>query len=132
MAQGLRLCAPNAEGTSSVPDWGTKILHAVWWSFKKKKQVVQYIGIEFISTAFRFPWLPFSSHALIPCKASPSASQPVRGSLGRPWGLDQPDCGSALCLSLPARSQHPYLSMSVPSFPGRLLDVLQAFDGESP
>lgn len=96
----------------------------------KKNQVVQYIGIEFISTVFL--WLLFSSHALIPCKASPSASQPVKGSPGRPWGLDQPDCGSALCLSLPARSQHPYLSMSVPSFPGRLLDVLQAFDGESP
>ena len=27
VAQGLRLCAPNAEGTGSIPGGGTKILH---------------------------------------------------------------------------------------------------------
>ena len=80
MAQGLRLCAPNAEGMSSIPDWGTKILHALWWSFQKKR-VVQYIGIEFVSTTFRFPWLPFSSHALIHCKASLS----IPATEGQSW-----------------------------------------------
>ena len=38
MVQWLRLCASNAEGTDSIPGWGTKIPHAVWYSKKKKKK----------------------------------------------------------------------------------------------
>ena len=36
----VRLCAPNAGGTGSIPGWGTKIPHATWcitWQKKKKK-----------------------------------------------------------------------------------------------
>ena len=35
--QWLRLCAPNAEGMGSIPDWGAKTLHATWHGQKKKK-----------------------------------------------------------------------------------------------
>ena len=38
MVQWLRFSAPNAGGMGSIPDQGTKILHAKWCSqFKKKK-----------------------------------------------------------------------------------------------
>ena len=36
--QWLRLCAPNAEGMGSIPDWGAKTLHATWHGQKKKKK----------------------------------------------------------------------------------------------
>ena len=49
--------------------------------FGQKKQVVQYTGIEFVSTTFHFPWLPFSSHALIHCKASFS----IPATEGQSW-----------------------------------------------
>ena len=29
MVQGLRLCASNAGSVGSIPDWGTKLPHAV-------------------------------------------------------------------------------------------------------
>ena len=35
MAQGLRLCAPNAEGTGSISGWGTKISPATRHSQNK-------------------------------------------------------------------------------------------------
>ena len=36
--QWLRLQAPNAGGTVSVPSWGTKILHATWYSSPPKRK----------------------------------------------------------------------------------------------
>ena len=38
VVQWLKVHAPNAGGTTSVPGWGTKILHAKWYSLKKKKK----------------------------------------------------------------------------------------------
>ena len=32
VAQGLRICTPNAGGTGAIPDQGTKIPHATWCS----------------------------------------------------------------------------------------------------
>ena len=32
VAQGLRICTPNAGGTGATPDQGTKIPHATWCS----------------------------------------------------------------------------------------------------
>ena len=37
MVQWLRPSPSNAEGTGSIPNWGTKIPHAVWLSQKVKK-----------------------------------------------------------------------------------------------
>ena len=37
VVQGLRLCVSTAGGTGSIPGPGTKILHARWYSQKKKK-----------------------------------------------------------------------------------------------
>ena len=36
--QWLRLCAPKAEGTGSVPGQGNKILHAMQCGLKKKRR----------------------------------------------------------------------------------------------
>ena len=36
MVQWLRLHAPSAGGTGSIPAWGTKILHAIWCGQKNK------------------------------------------------------------------------------------------------
>ena len=36
MAQWLRLCAANAEGTGSIPGQGTQFLNATWHSLKNK------------------------------------------------------------------------------------------------
>ena len=38
VVQWLRVHAPNAEGMTSIPGWGTKILHAKWYGLKKKKR----------------------------------------------------------------------------------------------
>ena len=38
VVQWLRVHAPNAEGMTSIPGWGTKILHAKWYGLKKKKK----------------------------------------------------------------------------------------------
>ena len=38
MAQRLRICASTVGGTGSIPGWGTKILHVVWWVQSKKKK----------------------------------------------------------------------------------------------
>ena len=38
----LRLHAPNAGGTGSIPGQGTKIPHAAWRTQKKKKKVSIY------------------------------------------------------------------------------------------
>ena len=37
VVQGLRLCVSTAGGTGSIPGPGTKILHARWYSQKKKR-----------------------------------------------------------------------------------------------
>ena len=34
VVQGLRLCAPNIGGVGSVPDWGIKISHVMWFGKK--------------------------------------------------------------------------------------------------
>ena len=34
VVQQLRLCASTAEGSGSIPGWGTKIQHAEWFSQK--------------------------------------------------------------------------------------------------
>lgn len=34
---GLRLCPSNARGMGSIPAQGTKVLHTVWHSPKKRK-----------------------------------------------------------------------------------------------
>ena len=38
MVQWLRLHATNAGDSNSIPDWGTKIPHAVWYGQKKEKK----------------------------------------------------------------------------------------------
>ena len=38
MVQWLRLCAPSSENTGSIHGWGTKILHAIQYDQKKKKE----------------------------------------------------------------------------------------------
>ena len=38
MVQWLRPCAPNADNTGSIPGWGTKILYAIQYDQKKKKE----------------------------------------------------------------------------------------------
>ena len=38
MVQWLRLCAPNARGTASIPGWRTEIPHATRHGKKKKKK----------------------------------------------------------------------------------------------
>ena len=35
--QRLRLCTSNAGALGSIPGWGTKIPHAIWYSQKGKK-----------------------------------------------------------------------------------------------
>ena len=37
MIQWLRLCAPNAGGTGSIPGWEIKIPHTAWYGKKKIK-----------------------------------------------------------------------------------------------
>ena len=37
MVQWLRLRASTAGGMGLISDWGTKIMHALWYSKKKKK-----------------------------------------------------------------------------------------------
>ena len=34
VVQQLRFCASTAEGSGSIPGWGTKIPHAEWFSQK--------------------------------------------------------------------------------------------------
>ena len=38
VVQWLRFLVPSSEGTSSIPGWETKILHAVWSKKKKEKK----------------------------------------------------------------------------------------------
>ena len=38
VVQWFRLQASDAEGTGLIPDWGTNIPHATWYSQKKKKK----------------------------------------------------------------------------------------------
>ena len=38
VVQWLRFLVPSSEGTSSIPGWETKILHAVWPKKKKEKE----------------------------------------------------------------------------------------------
>ena len=47
MVQWLRLHAPNAGGTSSIPGQGTKIPHATQLSQKKKKILNTYLAYQF-------------------------------------------------------------------------------------
>ena len=42
VVQWLELRAFTGEGTGSIPDWGTKILHAVGCGQKKKKKKVSH------------------------------------------------------------------------------------------
>ena len=42
--QWLRLHAPNAGGTGSIPGWGTNILHTAWRGHEKKK--IKLIGLS--------------------------------------------------------------------------------------
>ena len=44
MVQWLKLCASTVGGAGSIPGWGTKIPHALWYSqktnkLKKKKKI---------------------------------------------------------------------------------------------
>ena len=50
-AQWLRLCTPSEEGTSIIPGWGTKVLHATRCSQKKKKKT-QYLSCNCIQSFF--------------------------------------------------------------------------------
>ena len=43
MVQGLRLCASNAGSVGSIPDWGTKIPHAVGVT---KTKFLKYVSVE--------------------------------------------------------------------------------------
>ena len=38
MVQWLRLCTSGAEGMGLIPNWGSKIPHAVQWQKKKVKK----------------------------------------------------------------------------------------------
>ena len=39
VAQWLRFHAPNAGGTGSIPGWGTKIPHNVWWGQQQQQKL---------------------------------------------------------------------------------------------
>ena len=41
VVQQLGVCAPSAGGTGSIPDWGTKILHAMWCGQKQINKISQ-------------------------------------------------------------------------------------------
>ena len=48
MVQWLKLCASTVGGAGSIPGWGTKIPHALWYSQKtnklKKKKKDIFLG----------------------------------------------------------------------------------------